>query len=469
MQTLKLLTYMIISLLLSACGGGGKVLDDAAGTAALPLDPLLEVGSRPNNLQSNTVDINRGNGQENQGAGNIESIENDDENADEPDLSLLPPPIIVPPDTTLIENDDENTDEPDLSLLPPLIIVPIDTTLEELYSYIYFDVPTPEERIIMSQQAAYRAMDRLLDEDEMIGPSAEDFLTGTSVDKAVLTVTDDGLGAFSTSTATRHDWPISTHTRTSTVDVDPGDNFPLVPETTVITIVSGTNAHSTFPQLTDTYLDFGYWLTERDVTLLTGGYDTDLGYYYVPGGNASPVDVSGVKGYSIFRGPAVGVYADSRSDSYGHYNALVELKAYFNIEEGDPANYDIADRFSISGSIKNFRRNNGSSMGGEWQVTLGKTTFDPASGTFSGGTVYDKTPAAGAVGSWEGAFYPPRTSDWNDALGEETPEYNNHPQYVAGTYNAHITDSLGGKIGHLGGAWMGANEQSAAPPPQDPQ
>lgn len=259
---------------------------------------------------------------------------------------------------------------------------------------------------------------------------------GLTVDQGHVTATDD-LGAFDEQRMDFNEggpdahvvWESYVSTRAST------------------TVVSVTNVSRATPLLTNEYVDFGYWMKEHVApdNLIT----TDVGLYSFGSDRTYPV--TELKGHVRYLGPATGLYVDIRDQSHGRFFAAADLTAYFNIEEGD-SGHDAKDRYSIFGRLSDFRNKDGR-MGNEWAVDLNRIggsssgVYDAAAGTFSGGTTT-------GGGSWQGAFYPPSSSD-------KIPEYADQPDYISGTFNAHIQG-----VGHVAGAWLG-KKYSSGPPPRN--
>ena len=169
------------------------------------------------------------------------------------------------------------------------------------------------------------------------------------------------------------------------------------------TIVTYTNSESG----TDTdYLDFGYWLVLTPID--------DMEDYFIQtfaNGSISSGSVGHVEGSASYVGPATGQYTRKTRNVYvesGQFTAEASLTARFN----DPEVAE-ADRFTISGSISNFKNSNGSVIDAAWTLDLNEVGHDPKddsprdlpSGTTTGGKTW-RYEYFGALDSNDGSVQP---------------------------------------------------------------
>ena len=186
------------------------------------------------------------------------------------------------------------------------------------------------------------------------------------------------------------------------------------------------------------YLQFGWWVRkDKDGPTHAGVFYRSAGATALTADDGTITNT--ITGKATYAGSAAGKFAVSdplrpASDNSGHFTADAELMADFKGTDG-------AD---LSGTIDNFRLNDGSDDPG-WSIALQKPTAAVTNGEFGragdAGTVWSiggvKTAASGA---WEARMY-------DDKPAASSP--NNTPDSVTGTFSSSIgsTHSMVGAFG----------------------
>lgn len=194
------------------------------------------------------------------------------------------------------------------------------------------------------------------------------------------------------------------------------------------------------------YLDFGYWL---ETTTAADGTLSHAVLAFARG-ERDYGSVASVVGRASYAGPATGLYVRKRVDPNtaeptrmwsGQFTADAMLTATFG--RGDLA-IATNEQFMITGSVSNFRNDDGEMINSAWTVDLGGVdsaddedtgiagvqNIDASAGTFSGMTT--------GGGTWLGMFHGAAGAD--NAL----------PGAISGTFDGHFSN------GHVLGAF-GAN------------
>ena len=190
------------------------------------------------------------------------------------------------------------------------------------------------------------------------------------------------------------------------------------------------NAGAMLDKEDDTYLYFGWWVRKNDKDAPTHAGAT----YGVSTGNLmsfTGVDAPALITKATYTGKAAGKFAISDAfrpadDDSGHFTADAKLEADFK-----------ADDSTLSGTINNFRLNDGTTDAG-WSVELQKAVWDTdkfetdaTEATNKGHTVWSIGSAKGAAaGSWEAQLY-----------NEKAGAANNTPQAVVGKFHSMINQS----------------------------
>ena len=205
------------------------------------------------------------------------------------------------------------------------------------------------------------------------------------------------------------------------------------------------------------YLTFGYWVRkdvdedETTIGVSTFASGTPLTSTYIAAMNF-------LEETAKYEGKAVGKFVKKTlspdgmatiSDG-GGFTADANLEAHFG---GNKISFD--NKYTINGTINDFRNADGDMIDSNWSVTLGKanfaTDYDPTATTPTkatpGAAFKGTTSAGGPAGAWGGSFYgTPMTS----ADTQDTPSATNtkaYPTSVAGEFDAHFTN------GHVLGAF----------------
>ena len=219
-------------------------------------------------------------------------------------------------------------------------------------------------------------------------------------------------------------------------------------------LAEGLTGHMVQGVVNDTdYLTFGYWVQKDEDD--TG--DVTIGVSTFASGSDTLADADiaalvNLVGTADYNGKAVGKFAlktlapDGAAiiTDGGTFTADANLKAYFG---GNAISFN--DRFTISGTIDDFRNDDGDVIDSNWSVALSKADFtsnpgtDPAADkTTTQATFTGITSAGGPSGAWGGSFYGP--SDDAPAADANQDEY---PSSVAGEFDAHFLN------GHALGAF----------------
>ena len=194
------------------------------------------------------------------------------------------------------------------------------------------------------------------------------------------------------------------------------------------------------------YLYYGWWVSKDKDGMPTAAsaFTGTIGTI-----DALPVDPDTLTGSATYAGKAAGKFAMSNpldgTGNGGHFTADAMLTAKFG---GNAA----PNNGGVSGTINNFRLNDGSEDAG-WSVELKRAGWDSGADTFGGTgneamTVWsingNKAPASG---SWSGTMYDEMPGDPLEGDGS------NIPTTVTGTFYSEFST-----IGRMVGAF-GANEQ----------
>ena len=189
------------------------------------------------------------------------------------------------------------------------------------------------------------------------------------------------------------------------------------------------------------YLYFGWWVHKNNE-----GHPLAASAFYQERGTVAhtmaAADLQGLGGTATYAGAAVGKYADyslrEGTPSGGHFTADAELKATFA---------DFANDGGVTGTIDNFRLNDGATSPG-WSIALNRSGFaangaisqkvnDAGNGFMTGAnqnasTVWSLGDNKGsAAGSWDATLY--------DAPADAS---NNTPPVAAGQFHATFGTDL---------------------------
>ena len=223
----------------------------------------------------------------------------------------------------------------------------------------------------------------------------------------------------------------------------------------------GVTGHMVQGVVNDTdYLTFGYWVQKDvDEDETTIGVSTFASGSSLSDAYVTLFTATNMIGTADYEGKAVGKFVMKTLTPQGvgtvtdggTFTADANLKAYFG-------GNDIAfnNQFTISGTIDDFRNDDGDVIDPRWEVTLGKAGFATSATQATASPAFDRasltgftgtTSAGGPSGNWGGSFYgTPMNADGTP----DTPSGTNtdaYPTSVAGEFDAHFTN------GHALGAF----------------
>ena len=211
----------------------------------------------------------------------------------------------------------------------------------------------------------------------------------------------------------------------------------------------GVTGHMVQGVVNDTdYLTFGYWVQkdededETTIGVSTFVSGTALTDQYITA-------LANLEGTADYEGKAAGKFVKKTLSPEGAatvtdggvFTADAELTAHFG---GNTISFN--DRYTVRGTIDDFRNADGDMIDEKWSVMLGKASFaetDQKTGTV--GTFSGATSAGGPAGDWGGSFYgdSPDSAD----LPMATDNQDAYPSSIGGEFDAHFTN------GHALGAF----------------
>ncbi len=221
-------------------------------------------------------------------------------------------------------------------------------------------------------------------------------------------------------------------------------------------IADGRQGHMVQSVISDTdYLTFGYWVQEDDE-------DGEIGVGTFAMGSPFHADYTAaafsfLEGTASYEGKAGGKFVQKTLTTDG--KATVVDGGVFTADANLTARFggnaiSLNDKFSVHGTIDEFRNSDGDTIDSNWSVTLRPASFAVAGDAgktqaqfeFSGGD----TTAGGPTGKWGGKFVGTPMSGGSVLVPENGAEGANkdaYPTGVVGEFDAHFTN------GHVLGAF----------------
>ena len=217
----------------------------------------------------------------------------------------------------------------------------------------------------------------------------------------------------------------------------------------------GVTGHMVQGVVNDTdYLTFGYWVQKDEDTdgSLTIGVTTFVNGTALEANYAAAL--ANLVGTADYEGKAVGKFVKKTlttdgmatiSDG-GVFTADADLTAHFS---GNTISFN--DRYTVRGTIDDFRNADGDMIDPNWSVTLMPATFatdtDPSVERTTTGAEFANgvTAAGGPAGDWGGSFYGDTPDDL--PVANNGGDNDAYPSSVGGEFDAHFTN------GHALGAF----------------